>query len=87
MTTFEAKPSAWEINQAAETLRAAGFSFSMPARIRFLSVTEAADVLRINPKWIKEHLSEFPDSVRLPGGQIRIPFSAIKDFAARHRAA
>ena len=85
MTIAHAKPTPWEVAQAVETLRAIGCVFSIPSSVRFYSVTETASALRANPKFIKEHLDEFPGSMRLPGGQIRIPFNAIKDFALKHR--
>jgi len=76
----------WEITQAVETLRAAGWSFLVPSILRYHSVLETAAALRVNPKWVKEHLDEFPNAIRLPGGQLRIPFSAIVSFASNHPA-
>jgi len=86
MISIATKPTPWEITQAVETLRAAGWTFVVPSNIRYYSVHETAAALRVNPKWVKEHLDDFPNAMRLPGGQLRIPFSAIQSFASNHRA-
>jgi len=86
MTTISPpKPSPWEISQAVETLRSAGCVFVVPSELRSYTAAEAAVALRVTPKWIKEHLNEFPGTIRLAGGHLRIPYKAIVKFAVNHR--
>jgi hypothetical protein len=75
-----APPGPWEIGQAVEILRSAGFQVLVNTRIKLCTVAEAAAALSVHPDWVKTHLDRFPGAVRLPGGHLRIPVDDILSF-------
>ena len=72
------------VGQAFAVLRDAGAVFSLPVASH-LSVSEAAARLDFSVRWIKEHIAEFPNAWRAPGGELRIPARDIEALAKRCR--
>jgi hypothetical protein len=52
---------------------------------KHLSLGAAAARLDCSPKYLREHLSDFPNAWRLPGGEIRIPVKDIESLARARR--
>lgn len=77
-------PAAIELSAALRLLQQAGAVFSLPVA-QHLSVSEAAARLDFSPRWVKEHLAEFPNAWRAPGGELRIPARDIEALAKRCR--
>lgn len=50
---------------------------------RHLSLAAVAARIDMSPKYVREHLADFPNAWRLPGGEIRIP---TRDVEALERA-
>lgn len=50
-----------------------------------MSVADAADFFRVSKWWVRKHLHEFPNRVRLPGGDIRIPVADAQALVERCR--
>src|SRR5262245_7312278 len=89
--TFDAPedetPDAEAIVNAINILKAAGTSiqFESPNELRYLSVNEVAHRLSVDPKWVREHLDEFPNSFTLDGRLIRIPQADLEAAIERWR--
>ena len=86
----DATPTAWEIVRAVDTLRAAGavvvLSGRADAAIRFLTREEVAEALALSVSWVRQHESEFPNRVKVPGGDVRIPLSDLEAAIERWRS-
>jgi hypothetical protein len=52
---------------------------------RHLSLSGVALRLDCSPKWVREHLAEFPGAWRMPGGEIRVPARDVEALAASRR--
>jgi hypothetical protein len=71
-----------KLKQAIATLSEAGAVFSIPPG-RHLSLAQAGARLDCSAKYLREHLREFPNAWRLPGGEIRIPERDVDALADR----
>jgi len=69
---------------ALRVLRDAGAVLVVPGQ-RHLSLGEAARLLDCSTKYLREHLVDFPNAWRMPGGEIRIPAGDIDGLAKRGR--
>lgn len=80
-----------DIAEAIQSLRAAGAVVMLPEpERRALSLREAARVLSVSVDWFRDHLDEFPNAFRLPGGgrnggELRIPARDLQSFERRCR--
>lgn len=73
------------VEQAIKTLQEAGAVFSVSVGEGHLSLGEASRRLDCSTRWIREHLSEFPNAWRMPGGELRIPAKDVESLAARNK--
>lgn len=73
------------VEQAIATLKEAGAVFSVSVGEGHLALGEASRRLDCSPKWIREHLAEFPNAWRMPGGELRIPAKDVEALAQRNR--
>lgn len=77
-----------ELDEAIKTITAAGGVFTAPPESH-LSLKAAAKRMDCAPKWIREHLGEFPNAWRMPsaggGGEIRIPERDVDALAKKRR--
>lgn len=80
-----------ELIDAIQSLRDAGAVVMLPEpERRALSLREAARVLSVSVDWFRDHLVEFPNAYRLPGGgrnggELRIPARDLQAFEKRFR--
>lgn len=80
-----------ELQEAILTLRAAGAVVMIaPSERRALPPVEAGQRLGVSVRWVKEHLGEFPNAYRLPGGgsnggELRIPVRDLDAFEQRRK--
>jgi hypothetical protein len=88
----KSKPHAVEIAHALETLAASGAIIVVPEtvagrRLEMVSLGTAADMLSVSTDWMRNHLEEFPQVAKYPGGDIRIPIDdlikAVKNWRMR----
>lgn len=70
--------------QAIQILVAAGAVFSLPVQ-RHLTTAQAAALLGTSVWYVRNHISEFPNAWRMPGGDIRIPTRDVEALANRNR--
>ena len=80
-------PSCEEIANAMGVLKEGGCCIRFEAYMEspFLSVDEVAVCLSVGPKWVREHLDEFPNRFTIDGRSIRIPQSDLVDAVDRWR--
>lgn len=50
-----------------------------------MTVADAAAFFRVSKWWVRKHIHEFPNRVRLPGGDIRIPVADAQALVERCR--
>lgn len=50
-----------------------------------MTVSDVAAFFRVSKWWVRKHLGQFPNRVRLPGGDIRIPMSDAQALVERCR--
>ena len=55
------------------------------AHLHLLSRDEAAKALGMSVSWVRGHEEEFPNRVKVPGGDVRIPVSDIEAALRRWR--
>lgn len=67
---------------AVRLLTEAGAVFSLPVQ-RHYSLGTAADQLDCGKTWLRQHLSEFPNAWRMPGGELRVSQADIADAKRR----
>ena len=84
------EPSNWETVNALEVLAAKGAIVVVPEsvtgrRLKYHSIAETADIFEMGIDWVRNHLDEFPNRIKAPGGDIRIPESDIHECARRWR--
>lgn len=88
--SHDASPSPWEICRAVDTLRQAGavvvLSGRAAAAVRFLTREEVAEALQLSVSWVRQHESEFPNRIKVPGGDVRIPLADVEAAIERWRA-
>lgn len=83
------------IEVALKTLLDAGAQIVMPSpggERRALALPEAGRVLGVKSDWFRDHMSEFPNAYRLPGGgqnggAWRIPLRDLDAFERRRKVA
>jgi hypothetical protein len=83
-----APPSPWEIVHAVDTLRQAGAVVVLGATgraVRLFSRGEVAEMLSCSVRWVREHETEFPGRLKMPGGEVRIPLRDLEAACARWR--
>ncbi len=73
------------VEQAIRTLQEAGAVFSISVGEGHLSLGEAARRLDCSVKYLREHLNEFPNAWRMPGGELRVPAKDVEALAARNK--
>ena len=66
------------VAEAISTLERAGFTVS-----QHLCLRAAAARLDFSVDWVRDHLDEFPNAWRAPGGELRIPMRDIEAMAER----
>ena len=66
-------------------LQRAGVVFVLPDAARHFSLSAAAEKLDCSPKYLREHLAEFPNAWRMSGGELRIPAGDIEAWIAARR--
>jgi excisionase family DNA binding protein len=82
----QSNSSAEDVAKAVMTLCAAGGTIEMPDTAPiYLTVGETAEWLRVGAKWVRAHLSEFPNSFTLEGRSIRIPRDDVEAAMERWR--
>ena len=86
----DASPSPWEICRAVDTLRSAGCVVVLSGRaagaVRFLTREEVAEALQLSVSWVRQHEEEFPNRIKVPGGDVRIPLSDVEAAIERWRS-
>lgn len=77
------------VQEAMHTLTRAGFAVQVvsPDVPQLLSVRDVARALGMSPRWVRDHMGEFPGRTRLPGGDVRIPLRDVVDLVERGRMA
>lgn len=84
-----AKPTPWEIVRAVEVLRESGATVVLgpSARtVRLFSRGEVAEMLSVSVTWVREHEKhEFPNRMKIPGGEVRITLKDLEDAVDRWR--
>lgn len=84
-------PSVIEQVDAINVLRRAGWELNLPEGQRgrhahaLYSAKETAAVLRMSLDFVKRHLHEFPNAVRTPSNDVRIPLADIDAALKRWR--
>jgi predicted DNA-binding transcriptional regulator AlpA len=80
-------PSPEEIEEALTILRRAGAQFVLDDTLEpeLCTVHQVAEMLSVEPAWVRQHLKEFPKTVRLQGGELRIPYTDIEAAIQRWR--
>lgn len=80
------------LREAIRVLTDAGAVFSLPREIekKSLTLAEAGARIGFSVCWMRDHLSEFPNAWRAPGGganggELRIPARDLDAFEKRHR--
>lgn len=73
-----------ELNEAIRALSAAG-AVVVVSPGKHLSLASAAVELDCSTKWVREHLREFPNAWRMPGGELRIPKRDVDALAERKK--
>jgi len=79
------------VQEAIRVLTDAGAVFLLPQIERkSLSLSEAGERLGFSGEWVREHLNEFPNAWRAPGGganggELRIPVRDLDAFERRLR--
>lgn len=66
------------VQEAITTLERAGFTNQ-----RHLGLRAAAERLDFSVDWVRDHLDEFPNAWRAPGGELRIPVRDVEALAVR----
>ena len=73
------------VEQAIQVLIAAGAVFTVPGG-KHLCLKAVANRLDCSVPYVREHLTEFPNAWRLPGGgDIRIPERDVENLAKRRK--
>jgi len=54
-------------------------------RLKQVTVDEASEIVNFSKSWVRAHMDEFPNAVRAPGGDVRIPLSDIEAALDRWR--
>lgn len=82
------EPTPFEIVRAVEVLREFGIQINFPRlnNLKLATVEETAQLLRVDPSWVRRHFSEFPGLIKLEGGAVRIPIRDLENFLERWRA-
>ena len=70
------------VQEAIKVLMTAGAVFSMPTG-KHLCLKSVGAKLNCSAKYVREHLDEFPNAWRMPGGEIRVPESDVEALAKR----
>lgn len=68
------------LSEAIGVLTRAGAVFSIPSEQQQLSLGTVAKRLEVSVKYLREHLSYFPNAWRIPGGEWRIPASDVEEL-------
>jgi hypothetical protein len=66
------------VQEAIATLERAGFTNQ-----RHWGLRAVAERLDFSVDWVRDHLDEFPNAWRAPGGELRIPVRDVEALAAR----
>jgi hypothetical protein len=74
-----------DLAKAIRVLTAAGAQIVLPSQ-RHFSLGNAAQMLDCSKGWIREHLGEFPNAWRMPGGELRVPEQDVADAKRRVQA-
>lgn len=80
-----------DLQSFIESLRAGGLVIQerAPAERRAFSLAECALALGVSVDWMRDHLGEFPNAYRLPGGgnggALRVPVRDLDAFEKRRR--
>ena len=80
-----------DLAEAIRVLSAAGGVVTVPAESGSLSVEAAGARLGFSADWVRDHLAEFPNAWRAPGGRranggdLRIPARDLAAFEKRQR--
>ena len=80
----------WEVIRALEVLRDVGGLIVVPEsvagrRFQFVPPAEAAQMVSMSIDWLRNHLDEFPSTIKLPGGDLRISLDDIEAVLDRMR--
>lgn len=70
------------LRDAIRLLTAAGATISLPSQ-RHLSLRSAAAELDCGVTWLREHIAEFPNAWRMPGGELRVPSGDVSEAKRR----
>jgi hypothetical protein len=80
---------AYEIGQAIETLRKHGVIVTLDTpdsrKLWACSREETAKRCGMSVDWVKAHMEEFPNWMRMKGGDIRIPLEDVEKAWERYR--
>ena len=57
------------VSDALEVLRGAGVVVSLPENLKHYSLKTAAERLDCSPRYLRDHLDEFPNVWRMSGGE------------------
>jgi|SRR5579863_9640543 len=71
-----------ELANAIRVLTAAGAVISLNTQ-RHFSLGNAARQLDCSKGWVREHIGEFPNAWRMPGGEIRVPETDVETVKQR----
>lgn len=70
------------VREAIRVLTEAGAVFSVPAA-KHLSLAAVGTKLDCSARYVREHLAEFPNAWRMPGGELRVPEGDVEELAKR----
>ena len=71
-----------QLREAIKLLTAAGAVIALPSQ-RHLSLRSAAAELDCGVSWLREHMAEFPNAWRMPGGELRVPSGDVAEAKKR----
>lgn len=80
------KPSSIQVQAALEILAACGWTITPPVspRIQLLTTRQVADIVSIHVDTARDLVASFPNSVRLPGGELRARVADLEHYLDTH---
>ena len=73
------------LREALRVLQDAGAVFYLPPASNHLCLAAVAARLDCSVSWVRQHLQDFPNAWRMPGGELRIPSRDVEELAKRGR--
>jgi hypothetical protein len=82
------KSTSFAIPAALEVLREAGWQLTPPTteRLRLLTPHDVSDLLSVGVAKAREITISLPNTVRLPGGDLRATVADVEQWIEEHRA-